>query len=159
MREILFRGKRADDGSWVKGFLYKHEPPLTCFLPNTKESIEWYIVQTGFANLHMPRPVRLLKIDISTAGQYTGLTDKNGQKIFEGDIVHQYNEGLDNEYLYDLRVDIGRVFWYQEGARFSRTSKLFPNDRPEICAHCEYEVVGNIYDNPELLESSEEEKQ
>jgi hypothetical protein len=144
MREILFRGKRVDNGEWDEGYLSED---TICSAVNT------YV---AFVICKKPKGVyddEWYEIDPDTIGQYTGLTDKNGKMIFEGDIVHQYNEGLDNEYLYDLRADVGRVFWHQEATRFLRTSKLFPDNCPEICAHCEYEVVGNIYDNPELLEA------
>ncbi len=81
--------------------------------------------------------------------RYTGLTDKNGKKIFEGDIVKHYNHCDIKEYS----EDIGRVFYYTETCRFLRTSKLFPDDCPEIYSSCEYEVIGNIHHNSYLLES------
>jgi uncharacterized phage protein (TIGR01671 family) len=79
------------------------------------------------------------------------LNDKNGTKIFEGDIIKQYFENLESEYDYRC-CDIGRVFWYQHQTRFLRTSKLFTDDCPKMLEHYEYEIIGNIYDNPELLE-------
>ena len=138
MREILFRGKRIDNEDWTEGHLIK-------------EPYDYCIQHYETVDLNNFRRIKIGVVP-ETVGQYTGLTDKNGKKIFEGDIVRQYNEGLDNEYLYDLSADIGRVFWYQEGTRFLRTSKLFPDDCPKICAHCEYEIIGNVHDNPELLE-------
>lgn len=92
----------------------------------------------------------------STIGQYTGLTDKNGKRIFEGeDIICHYNNGLKNTSLYDsYGKDVGRVFWYQTQTRFLRTSKNFPDDCPDMCDNCEYEVIGNIHDNPEILEEA-----
>ncbi len=143
-REILFRGKHVDNGEWVEGFLSKSR--------GMNRQLQYCID-------HEEQGVMLSSIiDFETLGQYTGLTDKNGIKIFEGDVVRQYSEGLDNEYLYDeYSSDIGRVFWYQGQARFLRTSKLFPDDCPTMCDYGEYEVIGNIHDNPELLEEREQE--
>lgn len=108
MREILFRGKRKDNGEWVYG------NSVLFFKETTKiygELVQW----------------REVEVIPETVGQYTGLTDKNGKKIFEGDII-AYG---DDRYL----VNFGDGY-------FS------PFDF--ICED-ECKVIGNIYDNPELL--------
>ena len=128
-REILFRGKRTDNGEWVEGLVARYNPKFDCAN-----------IVDGFESL--------VPVKTETVGQYTGLTDKNGKKIFEGDIVKHYNHCRIKEYS----EDIGRVFYYAETCRFLRTSKLFPDNCLEIYSSCEYEVIGNIYDNPELLE-------
>ena len=127
-REILFRGKRTDNGEWIEGLVARYNPKFDCAN-----------IVDGFESL--------VPVKTETVGQYTGLTDKNGKKIFEGDIVKHYNHCDIKEYS----EDIGRVFYYTETCRFLRTSKLFPDDCPEIYSSCEYEVIGNIYDNPELI--------
>lgn len=140
MREILFRGKVTDEpDEWVQGYL----------LPN---NVIWQM--KPYANSKCCGVGQFTVIH-ETVGQYTGLNDKNGKMIFERDIVCQYNEGIDNEYLYEYRTDIGRVFWYNAVARFLRTSSTFPDDCPEMTEYCEYEVIGNAYDNPELLKGEE----
>lgn len=127
-RKILFRGKRTDNGEWIEGLVARYNPKFDC--ANIVDDFE-----------------SLVPVKTETVGQYTGLTDKNGKNIFEGDIVKHYNHCDIKEYS----EDIGRVFYYTETCRFLRTSKLFPDDCPEIYSSCEYEVIGNIYDNPELI--------
>ena len=127
MREILFRGKRTSNGKWVEGFYFIQRGN-----PNAKAE-EHYIrcYDTDFS------------VDPETVGQFTGLTDRNGVKIFEGDIVlHKGECGLVG-YSYDygmFEVDFDYCF-----ASFIDIS----------ASNCE--VIGNIYDNPELMKVNESE--
>lgn len=128
MREILFRGKRMDNGEWVKGF-------YVCVLDTH------YIMTGKFDSLtNGIINSEAYKVDPETVGQFTGLTDRNGVKIFEGDIVlHKGECGLVG-YSYDygiFEVDFDYCF-----AGFIDIS----------ASNCE--VIGNIYDTPELLEVS-----
>lgn len=135
-RGILFQGKRIDNGEWVYGLL----------------TIMWgqeHILDLEDENIVYP-------IDPATIGQYTGLTDKNGVKIFEGDIVRERLKGLE-EAFHCVCLDYGRVFWYQKTARFLRTATIFSDDCQEMTEYHEYEVVGNIYDNPGFLEEEKNE--
>ena len=127
MREILFRGKRKDDGEWVEGFytLYANNMGVhPCILTGTEQGC----VIPEFV---MPE----------TVGQYTGLTDKNGTKIFEGDII-----------LWGLAPCVAKYdtenarFMFYENGKYLKNG--FNKDTMEM-----KEVVGNIHDNPELLES------
>ena len=131
MRDIIFRGKRKDNGEWVEGCYATIQNPFS---------------EDG-------RPVKHLicngtnvfnyEIIPETVGQYTGLYDKNGKKIFEGDIIReQYGCGYDDfrvEFVLGgfnmiyIRTNQGKYAWYGENG----------------------EVVGNIHDNPELLERGE----
>lgn len=125
MREILFRGKQADSGKWVYGFISglnddEYGIPMTM---NDTEGLCDIIVN----------PI--------TVGQYTGLTDKNGTKIFEGDILHA---ALGNFV----------VRWSESICSFvaSEKERMRPCMNSGTMKYCE--VIGNIHDNPELLGSN-----
>ena len=142
MREIKFRGKRKDTGKWVFGSLvnslYKHEDtgePVThivttdncdsCF--NTCDSDEEYFACEDC----------FVEVDPATVGQYIGLKDKNGREIYEGDIIFRPNE-------------VGRIEFSEDGSFLIR----FPHHLARLNATWEpIEVIGNIHDNPELLEA------
>ena len=121
IREVIFRGKRTDNGKWVKGYLY-----IT--------HIGAHEIGSYDAEINIER----LTFDVipETVGQYTGLTDKNGVRIFEGDIV-RYED------------DIGYVIYNGDDARFLVDS---PNMYISMDYSSEFEVIGNIHDNPGLLE-------
>ncbi|MCI8332631.1 MAG: hypothetical protein HFE78_07385 [Clostridiales bacterium] len=141
MREILFRGKRKDNGEWVEGNLF-FDPDLE------KYTIFGYDYYTR--DYALQREELMADVTAETVGQYTGLTDKNGVKIFEGDILkHDTNCPIE-----EYRFDYGYVFWYGEAQRYLRTSLLYKDDCCKISGvnRENYEVVGNIYNNPELLE-------
>lgn len=135
MRKILFRGKRLDNGDWVEGYLYEHEPPLVGIVSekDEPEASKWFIARTGFADWNIPRPVELVEVDPSTVGQYTGLNDKNGNRIFEGDILSIWNDRND-------------VVVFEDGAFIMEDTEI-----PMRFA-IKFEVIGNVHDNPELLE-------
>lgn len=134
MREILFRGKQVDNGEWIQGFLSKSR--------NIKEKPALLKLCIDYEE----KGVMLSCIvNPETVGQYTGITDKNGVKIFEGDIIKHYNRKD------DLTFDTGRVFWKEKHARFLRTSECETTYTLNEDMSYPYEVIGNIYDNPELL--------
>ena len=153
MREILFRGKRLDNGEWAEGYLYEHEPALVGIVSenDAPEPSKWFIARTGFADWNMPRPVEFVEVDPSTVGQYTGLKDRNGKRVFDGDIVTQ------NWYDHDEPSDdsFGEVVFCEYDCSFSvmdiQKDSIVPLGRCHAY-HWEAEVIGNITDNPELLE-------
>jgi uncharacterized phage protein (TIGR01671 family) len=137
MREILFRGKRIDNGEWVEGYYVYDESGQTTEEPTA------YIVSL---NTH-PCGWSLIpyKVIPETLGQYTGLTDKNGKRIFEGDIVKlTLKDG----------VELGEIDWSDYLMRFTFVS---PEGRYGFDRDCVFEVIGNIHDNPELLIGGEAE--
>ena len=125
MREIIFRGKRIDNGEWVEGFVY-------CFYNFTKRVTQILRDRTN----GIPDAVEVI---LETVGQFTGLTDSNGDKIFEGDIVECARE---DESL--------MVMWCEDTARFILSASTFCCDFDNYWGY-EMEVIGNIHDNPELF--------
>ena len=130
MREILFRGKSEPYGDWVEGFYYKAK-----FLITDKELCDYITIP--HPEKEGRRSDHILVIS-ETIGQYTGLTDKNGKKIFEGDIIN---------IEYDETVVENAVVEYV-GASFYGSTDY---DNWELDGYYEIEVIGNIHDNPELL--------
>ena len=132
MREILFRGKRIDNGEWVEGNLFV--PDKVDFRkPPTEILMGTNIVRISY------------EVDPETVGQYTGLKDKNGKRVFEGDICQHEKtgriisvswHGTMAGYVWSKRIEDSHLFDFGELFR----------------VHDKYAVIGNIYDNPELLE-------
>lgn len=132
-REILFRGKRVDNGEWVEGF-------YACVLDTH------YIITGRFDSLtNGIINSEAYKVDPSTVGQFTGLTDRNGVKIFEGDIV-RYGDTI-HRVVFEQRngtAYFGLVYAACETLPFGHYQDLK-----------QIEVIGNIYDNPELFDGGE----
>ena len=135
MREILFRGKRVDNGEWVYGN----------YAFADIDSKQYFIFQNkAFEHEVIPE----------TVGQYTGLTDKNGDKIFEGDIVkatiaynNRFQDKVDHRTeTYEVKYHINHCYFYL--AR-ERNNLLFDGNWQYFLK--EIEVIGNIHDNKELL--------
>lgn len=130
MREILFRGKRIDNDEWTEGYLFKQW---------NRTFLLWGM--TG----DIPNMIEVIP---ETVGQYTGLTDKNSKKIFEGDIVK--TTSVIGKNIYEVCFSEARRGW-------------FPFACGDGCGCCEdevecpeyVEIIGNIYDNKEILEDKE----
>jgi uncharacterized phage protein (TIGR01671 family) len=127
MREILFRGKRLSNGEWVYGDLLHdgYDYDVAIWERGTKLVTE---------------------VVSSTVGQYTGLT-ANGNRIFEGDIVFAKDDLLGSPFADGIK---GKVV-YCETAFFIETKNVM--DTQGLFNECaDYEIIGNIHDNPDLLE-------
>ena len=177
MREILFRGKRTDNGEWVYGNY--------CIAEKLdKSGVEYFIIEIeaeGSQYYVIPE----------TVGQYTGLTDKNGKKIFEGDIVkcrhnwHNWNHSWgkdsfenDEEVFFAQKIrgaygkhkseeyamfDKDRYFYYRNyaveyyaknGGYRARNGGQFHALTQSYIYNSDLEVIGNIHDNPELMKGA-----
>lgn len=143
MRKILFRGKRIDNGEWVYGF-YANIPEHHIDKLSGKDCI--VSINNGL----------LMEVIPETVGEYTGLKDKNGKKIFEGDIVKLTDKSFD--YKWKAVVEFGNPNGnYSWGWQLSPLGKVDINtdilcwvEMEETGAFCE--IIGNIHDNPELLQ-------
>lgn len=139
----LFKAKRIDNGEWVQGYYVKGLDVFTnceevhlIFEPNTMfyssgETDGWH------------------KVDSSTICQCTGLKDKNGKLIWENDIVAYWDTYSTENGLAEADC-IGKVVWDDETLSFQVTNRLSAESY-EVLDECS--VIGNIFDNPELLES------
>lgn len=146
MRKILFKGKRTDNGEWVCGYYVLRKRP---YFKDKGADFEHIIcdnlVIDDFNDKQFVDTIPITySVDSETVGQYTGLTDTNGNKIFEGDIVwDSYDE------------DYGKVEWDNDVAKFIITFSTFTVDFDSVCGE-ELEIVGNVYDNPEMMEKIKE---
>ena len=147
MREILFRGQDAATGDWIKGYFVQ----LFDDKGNKTNRIYSGYAETDCEDYYPD----FWEVDPETVGQFTGLTDKNGKKVFEGDIIRFTDEN--SEYEWVGRVEFGNpnaeYNWgfqlvYINGTK-ANTDILLWFDMEETGAYSE--VIGNIHDNPELL--------
>ena len=131
MREILFRGKKAYNSKWIEGYFYSGQNNDSYIIIHSK----------GYPS------AKFIRVLPETVGQYTGLTDKNGTKIFEGDVVSGHLDDLfpEDETRY-------KVIWDDYGwhIRNSTGTDTFEQG----WARQYFEVIGNIHDNPELLKNN-----
>lgn len=126
MREILFRAKRLDNGEWVEGDLRRGG-----YFNNDSET---YIMKSDYALHNIP-------VDPETVCQFTGKYDGNGVKIFEHDIV-QFDDGYYAEILWDEDEALFNIY----GGDVSDIYEDFRTIESEDVG-----VIGNIFDNPELM--------
>ena len=141
MREILFRGKWTRNGKWIEGFYAR--------IHDGKGNVS-HRIYSGWAESDCGDFYpECFEVDPATASQYTGLTDKNGKKIFEGDIVKFTRI---NALGYTTRRT-GDVRYYDKLPVFY--IKATTGDAWDWCDCEAIEIIGNIHDNPELLEDGE----
>ena len=139
MREILFRGKRRDNGDWIYwdmlGHITTHTGKISKYTQKTKYGESYYYYAYQLWN----------RIDHSTIGQYTGLKDKNGKRIFEGDVVVLHGRSLPRWYHEGQHV----VVEY-DGSGFVPLCE-YDSDCGDFVIAGECEIIGNVHDNPELM--------
>lgn len=145
MREILFRAKRVDNGEWVEGNL------ITGVFFRCGQDIP-YILNADVADYDcfedFGEENGIFEVMPETLCQYTGLLDKSGKRIWENDIVKTSKFGVDNGKgqnfagfdVFSVRYDAGEFALFNHWRRFN-----LRNDK-------NYEVIGNVFDSPELLE-------
>lgn len=130
MREIIFRGKNPDNGKWYEGAYSPHNWDFF----GMKSEIPQIIINSEDKYLDG----KWIEVIPETVGQYTGLKDKNGKKVFEGDICDCYG-------------DIGVIEFDEEDSMFIYTYAENVSTNFGCLYGTELEVIGNVFDNPELL--------
>ena len=142
MREILFRGKRLQGGDWVEGYFFKSD-----INKRARESGKATLIFTPDCDtfITVPECNNSFMVVSDTVGQYTGMKDKNGERIFEGDVA-KVLQGKDKDIAY-VGFENGAFMLYPKtGNIYERTLwEYWYND-------WDVEVIGNITENPELLE-------
>ena len=141
MREILFRGKRKDNGEWIEGYFVYTKSDY-----DTEEEREADIIPHDADRVYTGEYNYAYPCIPETVGQYTGLTDKNGQKIFEGDVLKNVMRWCEEERngLVTFKDGAFGFIWHRGEVEMFHAFVSVVN--------IEYEVIGNINDNPELLE-------
>lgn len=141
MREILFKAKRIDNGQWVEGFYF-------CMVHDDGRHVHHFIMPLG-ADLNLGTPIEKIQVevDVKTICQYTGLTDNNGNKIWENDIIEVKNK---------KHHFISQIEWDDCSKGF-----MFQDSKTSWCGLDAFtsggiyrfgcEVIGNIFDNADLV--------
>lgn len=129
MREYLFRGKSAETKAWVIG----------------------YLLVGVFGDKLIQRADKIgdvmIVIDPATIGQYTGMKDKNGKYIYEGDLIR-----FAEKYLYVVKYEDAKFVGYHANNDWGKWGDLYKLSETEFSKY-NYVVIGNIHDNPELSQS------
>ncbi|UYO61838.1 YopX family protein [Acetobacterium wieringae] len=154
MREILFRGKRTDNDEWVEGSFV----PDLLEVKGGSDMVSWgFIKSPDLERIKSP----MYEVERETVGQYTGLKDCNGLRIFEGDILKFKVEDAAQEML--VKVCYGEFVdendsqfylgWHVVGNGMTVSIFNGKDDGYDLLGMCK--VAGSIHDNPELLEVQE----
>ena len=136
-REIKFRGKMIPENEWIFGTILRIPAPPVCF--GKSETDKYYIQFPDpryMPDWNMPYKMVQGEVNPNTIGQYTGLDDKNGKEIYEGDIVKYENM-------------TGKIMFFNGSFILSDLEETEEWELGVI--NEEVEIIGNIYDNPELL--------
>lgn len=140
MREILFRGKRLDNGEWTTGYYVEAKHRWHKYGVHKEWIVCSAVANGGWFALHEKHAVKC-----ETVGQYTGLTDKNGKKVFEGDICQTKNHHLidDTPFVIEWKDGVYNG-WVWHDLDGSDDMDSFENGVAKVC-----EVIGNIHDGIE----------
>ena len=145
MREILFRGKRVDNGEWVEGSLVNN----VFFHVDTKGAIPYIIDPYEYEEYNCMEDIGDLAVEVTpeTVGQFTGILSKHGIKIFDGDIL-QGDDDIEDDVFHVARIGQSDENRYECFLDFNGDNKCW---MPFISYFNRMEIIGNIHDNPEML--------
>ena len=165
MRDIIFRGKDKDDGKWYEGAYRRYDDTTYCFKEDCDrhpENTHHTIVFSRMTDWGLPNQHLQAEAIPETVGQYTGLQDKNGKRVFEGDICKVVY--LDKRCSSSGERSAGEFELIEEVA-FKNGTFCFKTMIEDIAMYRpigfeiyekqkikDFEVIGNIHDNPELLD-------
>ena len=145
MREIIFRGKEKHTAKWVYGGFACKDDTTYAFAEDYERypvDKKYYIVEDEMTDWGLPNRLACYEVMRETIGQYTGLTDKNGKKIFEGDILRYIDEDGESHYI---------TVVFEECAFLIEDDGITDPDLLARYGCLGLEVFGNIHDNPGLL--------
>lgn len=151
MREILFKGKYIGNGKWVEGFYYKTAETTYCFKEDYERNpipVHHYILKEKMTDWGLPNEVVRFEIDPATLCEYTGRTDRNGNKIFENDILKAHLDDECPENVTFEKVEWNGFGWILHEPGCIDQEYMDYTDM-EI-----FEVTGNSFDNPDLLKET-----
>lgn len=141
MREILFKAKRLDNGEWVEGFYAIVD--------------DVHYIYSGFlCNGGLYVVAERFEVDVNTLCQYTGSNDRNGDKIWDNDLIEC--KEFSNGYL--IKHFLSQVEWDDDGTGFAFKDSKHSWAFMDSLTVYECQVIGNIYDNPELLKGGGEDE-
>lgn len=138
MRTIKFRGKCLDNGAWEYGDLLQYDNGDVCIGVHSKNYTD-----DGF---NAGQYSYIVTVDENTIGQYTGLKDKNGKEVYEGDIIVQ--QGYSGKYP--------MLVWFEHGAFITGKHRGSSTPKRPMLIQKRCVIIGNIHDNPELLKGGEQ---
>lgn len=179
-RDIKFRAKRKDNNEWVYGYYVKHKTTTFCFKEDYENSTDIdkdYIYFDRMTDWGLPNELVGFEVDNKTLGEYTGLKDKNNKEIYEGDVILT-QPMFDKPYSKNRKSKqrIGIVKWdkaYKEITDTDNKIKLKNTGHPQFCVNLidyninggytnadwglfnDCEVIGNIWDNQDLIKEYE----
>lgn len=156
MREILFRAKDKDGAGWREGYYWRSQETTYCFKEDYErnpDNTQHNLLFDQMTDWGLPNKRYRMDIDLETLGQYTGILDAKGRRIFEGDIIQRdiWGEEVVGEVTWMDMGSTGFFMKVQEGAG----SKFYPMGRGQFDDddgdRCNDIVLGNIFDNPDLI--------